>query len=112
MIRRPPRSTLFPYTTLFRSRRQLYGAVLEPVRDQEDEVRLARELDRARVGLPVLERQPLVVLAPVVDKPAQLGVPARRHGADRGLHRCDVGPDQRISEGHGVSGKLAATRAL
>src|SRR6266480_2176909 len=29
MIRRPPRSTLFPYTTLFRSaRRQLIGAVL------------------------------------------------------------------------------------
>src|SRR3712207_7850528 len=25
MIRRPPRSTLFPYTTLFRSRRQLVG---------------------------------------------------------------------------------------
>src|SRR2546430_7001622 len=24
MIRRPPRSTLFPYTTLFRSRRALY----------------------------------------------------------------------------------------
>src|SRR2546430_11623628 len=26
MIRRPPRSTLFPYTTLFRSRRQGYPA--------------------------------------------------------------------------------------
>src|SRR3712207_6852571 len=25
MIRRPPRSTLFPYTTLFRSRRSLQG---------------------------------------------------------------------------------------
>src|SRR2546428_9835900 len=25
MIRRPPRSTLFPYTTLFRSRRQVAG---------------------------------------------------------------------------------------
>src|SRR3712207_8189711 len=25
MIRRPPRSTLFPYTTLFRSRRTLFG---------------------------------------------------------------------------------------
>src|SRR5258708_17150032 len=41
MIRRPPRSTLFPYTTLFRSREQLRGAVrrhpihrsLEPARD-------------------------------------------------------------------------------
>src|SRR2546430_10459661 len=25
MIRRPPRSTLFPYTTLFRSRQELHG---------------------------------------------------------------------------------------
>src|SRR3989454_5087911 len=34
MIRRPPRSTLFPYTTLFRSREPLAGAVplsLEPL---------------------------------------------------------------------------------
>src|SRR5258708_11553344 len=28
MIRRPPRSTLFPYTTLFRSRPSCYGGVL------------------------------------------------------------------------------------
>src|SRR2546422_4818396 len=31
MIRRPPRSTLFPYTTLFRS---LVGEALAPFRDQ------------------------------------------------------------------------------
>src|SRR3712207_8618737 len=31
MIRRPPRSTLFPYTTLFRSGRQLLDP-LEPIR--------------------------------------------------------------------------------
>src|SRR5256885_11521223 len=30
MIRRPPRSTLFPYTTLFRSQRPLLDRVLEP----------------------------------------------------------------------------------
>src|SRR3712207_8060234 len=29
MIRRPPRSTLFPYTTLFRSRRTSDGAVID-----------------------------------------------------------------------------------
>src|SRR3712207_8341104 len=28
MIRRPPRSTLFPYTTLFRSDRLLFGTLL------------------------------------------------------------------------------------
>src|SRR5687768_17887353 len=30
MIRRPPRSTLFPYTTLFRSRPRLAGARPDP----------------------------------------------------------------------------------
>src|SRR5574337_2066942 len=33
MIRRPPRSTLFPYTTLFRSREK--GWLQEPIRDRE-----------------------------------------------------------------------------
>src|SRR2546430_13161793 len=37
MIRRPPRSTLFPYTTLFRSRRQRQHAVVGA-----DEERAAR----------------------------------------------------------------------
>src|SRR5256885_11473090 len=32
MIRRPPRSTLFPYTTLFRSRAQHHGRPGQPVR--------------------------------------------------------------------------------
>src|SRR2546429_5353763 len=32
MIRRPPRSTLFPYTTLFRSSCQLLGAALAEAR--------------------------------------------------------------------------------
>src|SRR2546426_5678865 len=37
MIRRPPRSTLFPYTTLFRS-------------DQVDDAALAKPLERRLVG--------------------------------------------------------------
>src|SRR3989454_5266993 len=41
MIRRPPRSTLFPYTTLFRSR-ELHG-----LRAQTD-----RELQADRLGVP------------------------------------------------------------
>src|SRR2546426_6161297 len=36
MIRRPPRSTLFPYTTLFRSGR---GDALVPVHDHRERVR-------------------------------------------------------------------------
>src|SRR2546426_6007813 len=44
MIRRPPRSTLFPYTTLFRS--PGYDAMLEVVRDLILKRGLARPGDR------------------------------------------------------------------
>src|SRR3712207_7479642 len=47
MIRRPPRSTLFPYTTLFRSRRIGVGSGIVPVvdvrgRDSRGKARPAR----------------------------------------------------------------------
>src|SRR5256885_12190997 len=35
MIRRPPRSTLFPYTTLFRSRRQEITKIREELKEIE-----------------------------------------------------------------------------
>src|SRR3712207_8935708 len=66
MIRRPPRSTLFPYTTLFRS---LGDPGDGAVREQE----LAEE--RAAAGLRTGPPRQLVV--------THLGVQARRHGVDR-----------------------------
>src|SRR3712207_8929243 len=42
MIRRPPRSTLFPYTTLFRSRRPVEQPEHEPLRGGALRRRLAR----------------------------------------------------------------------
>src|SRR3712207_8981345 len=45
MIRRPPRSTLFPYTTLFRSVHELHVERLSDARDEEQP-----ECCRARVG--------------------------------------------------------------
>src|SRR2546426_3697441 len=49
MIRRPPRSTLFPYTTLFRSAREALGLDGQVARVPEPaEIRLRRvELDAA-----------------------------------------------------------------
>src|SRR3712207_9122245 len=41
MIRRPPRSTLFPYTTLFRSDPDLDPRLGQPVLEHPDERRLA-----------------------------------------------------------------------
>src|SRR5687768_18073176 len=45
MIRRPPRSTLFPYTTLFRSTRASGGKAMDvpPAVEQEEEERGAAE---------------------------------------------------------------------
>src|SRR5258707_10591004 len=55
MIRRPPRSTLFPYTTLFRSIRAVpLGLVLRAV-DQRGESQLRRRI-AARVQAVLVER--------------------------------------------------------
>src|SRR3712207_7174149 len=49
MIRRPPRSTLFPYTTLFRSATGVYGTHVVAVRGNYDAVnRLCTELSGER----------------------------------------------------------------
>src|SRR5438034_6922015 len=48
MIRRPPRSTLFPYTTLFRSGRHQVGGELD-ARETEVE-RLRQRLHHQRLG--------------------------------------------------------------
>src|SRR2546430_4213057 len=67
MIRRPPRSTLFPYTTLFRSRRGA-GA-------RRDQGRRAHR--RGRHAHPAHDRS---------DTPARARRPAAVGGARRGVH--------------------------
>src|SRR3712207_8151254 len=48
MIRRPPRSTLFPYTTLFRSLDADLRGVLDLVRRSAEDLRQAGRRHRAR----------------------------------------------------------------
>src|SRR3712207_8037356 len=55
MIRRPPRSTLFPYTTLFRSH--------DPGRVVGERVDPAEVLDRLRLRVPHAEREAGAVVA-------------------------------------------------
>src|SRR3712207_7948827 len=55
MIRRPPRSTLFPYTTLFRSRHHVVAARLEH-QAGADPVVLGQEVLPALEHRPALER--------------------------------------------------------
>src|SRR3712207_2235771 len=95
MIRRPPRSTLFPYTTLFRSQPYAGGATSPPDR-------------LLRAGLRVL----VVAMAPVRPRPrARLHCRLRavRRGARRagphqreGRHRRAVGADGALARGAGV----------
>src|SRR5258708_25116311 len=48
MIRRPPRSTLFPYTTLFRSQRDAQMSIYRKRLDREGQYRLALDPEKAR----------------------------------------------------------------
>src|SRR2546430_3015549 len=48
MIRRPPRSTLFPYTTLFRSARCVYAGVGAGAAEQQDVVAVVELSERAK----------------------------------------------------------------
>src|SRR2546430_17234658 len=109
MIRRPPRSTLFPYTTLFRSPTSLRGelgaggAALESGggegRDQEDAAAPGQGLPGAGAG-----RGGQQVRADAVDygggglvagEAAQPG----RHGVDRHEAAAGVGQEQHDERG-------------
>src|SRR2546427_12955569 len=115
MIRRPPRSTLFPYTTLFRSHdRAASVAGPQPVRQAEegapphqreqavrDRERVEREREeRVRPGddadpLPPREQE---------DGPQQVGERRRREqGPERGAGRDPLGgePQGEVPDEHG-----------
>src|SRR5256885_8784247 len=51
MIRRPPRSTLFPYTTLFRSLERQSDTIVPDAHDQRLVPRLDGDLDVARLRM-------------------------------------------------------------
>src|SRR5438876_4745975 len=92
MIRRPPRSTLFPYTTLFRSvveepERHALGLVGEVLRQR---VERTGELDGDRKSTRLNSSHPSISYAVfclkkknAVTQPTQVGTPARAHGGGR-----------------------------
>src|SRR2546430_5159325 len=57
MIRRPPRSTLFPYTTLFRS-----PALIEALREKSAEVRTSAAIALGFIGPEAKDAGPDLVL--------------------------------------------------
>src|SRR3989442_4872507 len=79
MIRRPPRSTLFPYTTLFRSlpRVELDAQVLEPLTDLPADRRRplsdpAREDERSEEHTSELQSRPHLVCRLLLEKKNKL----------------------------------------
>src|SRR3712207_7800163 len=68
MIRRPPRSTLFPYTTLFRSERHVLGRVLGLLAGGRNRLKpdVGEEHDRCTADDPGPSE--LAVLARVLDR--------------------------------------------
>src|SRR3712207_8487002 len=62
MIRRPPRSTLFPYTTLFRSRQRLRGRRVEASVPQVGLVDM--DADHLPDDEPTLQRLPVHIMEP------------------------------------------------
>src|SRR3712207_8996301 len=90
MIRRPPRSTLFPYTTLFRSRRVARAEVVDGEADPElvqlpeDGLRALGVEHEAVLG--DLELQPLRGHAPAVEQAAdeggQVGLRSEEHTSE------------------------------
>src|SRR3989475_5810327 len=95
MIRRPPRSTLFPYTTLFRSEWQ------PPALDRvgENDAR-PRALALGRVKR--VEDRREVVAAQIGDERRQLVVGQSRQGAiQRRVALSAIGRDEGLSHGAG-----------
>src|SRR5438067_6231494 len=71
MIRRPPRSTLFPYTTLFRSEVDPVGvrdAVLRPRRARSDPRVVVLQAAADAEGLRGIEGDPVVLAGGDVDR--------------------------------------------
>src|SRR2546427_11805815 len=113
MIRRPPRSTLFPYTTLFRSLRARQrggdgrrGAAPRSVRDVPDSVgrrdrnrvpHLARRLDQAAARERLRDRSaPRAAPAPGGGRSELLRLRHRRVGSEV-ARRGDLGRPQDMS---------------
>src|SRR2546425_13329349 len=116
MIRRPPRSTLFPYTTLFRSRaegRGDEGVVGEQPRHPRISGRRSRPQQaeqRARLPITGVEAcRPLEVLHGVVDA-SEPSVNLR--GEPMTLYVLRAGPENGVDLGQGPGKILAAQERL
>src|SRR2546428_1972424 len=89
MIRRPPRSTLFPYTTLFRSPDEVLRIALRALRERRGVLPWA-------VVFPGRRRERLAALLAVPQRDLRVVVPqeVRRDARDRKSTRLNSSHDQ------------------
>src|SRR5216683_8191226 len=87
MIRRPPRSTLFPYTTLFRSRA---GLVLQREQPGGEPMELPAGLGRRDAAAAAVEQPHAIGLLQRRDLARQVGL-AQARGASGGGERARFG---------------------
>src|SRR2546427_9730903 len=85
MIRRPPRSTLFPYTTLFRSFRGQAGRLLLSVQQ------LVHGVDDRRVEVALVASEHLEGLVAIAEKGAKA---PRQLDADESEQHCPSAHDR------------------
>src|SRR3989449_10713236 len=117
MIRRPPRSTLFPYTTLFRSRRDHVVAGLECEEHRRRRGRGRRErggrfasLER---GETFLERVPVRVRVARVEEAPRVGAVGLALEGRRRMNGGSHGARGRIHTAPGMNGEwLEAHRTV
>src|SRR3989442_6807762 len=78
MIRRPPRSTLFPYTTLFRSRGPVLDAApwVRPLALQSDSLTVGLKCERSEEHTSELQSRPHLVCRLLLEKKSILVAPA------------------------------------
>src|SRR2546422_3803039 len=109
MIRRPPRSTLFPYTTLFRSLSELSEGCVGTLGSQR---RIANKAALALGAGPELEQQPKLILPINGDAARGIHLPdlavhydgASRHQAER-LRGREYNPES-LSEAENLQPQL------
>src|SRR3712207_9578356 len=108
MIRRPPRSTLFPYTTLFRSA----GTSSRSSKLVHGGLRYLQNFDLGLVREALLERQLMVRLAPHLVRPLPLVIAAFGGArpdrmAGMGLNLYDVMSVDKLRRGEAEIGRAA-----
>src|SRR5574340_1596067 len=105
MIRRPPRSTLFPYTTLFRSQRRTYDAVVHIAQ-------VDGQLRRQRAGCELGQRQPFAIIGLGDPAPGLDQIPMHVAGQRNGPAETESAEPEHVQHelGEAVAGAAARPR--